>query len=83
MALKKDGSFYATSMFDANLSEWSLVYASIFISQTGEVHFWNKEKGFMEIQNTSGSFPNGIDLSEKEDFLYINYWFSGKTVKFD
>ncbi len=83
VALKRDGSFYATSMFDANLSEWSLVYASIFISQTGEVHFWNKEKGFVEIKNTSGSFPNGIDLSDKEDFLYINYWFSGKTVKFD
>ena len=83
IALKKDGSFYVTSMFDSNISEWSLVYASIFTSNTGEVFYWNKKEGFEVINNTDGSFPNGIDLSIDERFLYINYYFSGKTVKFD
>ena len=83
IALKKDGSFYVTSMFDSNISEWSLVSASIFISNTGEVFYWSKENGFDVLSNTSGSFPNGIDLSSDEKFLYINYWFSGLTVKFN
>ena len=83
IALKKDGSFYVTSMFDSNISEWSLVSASIFISNTGEVFYWRKDNGFEVVSNTSGSFPNGIDLSFDEKFLYINYWFSGLTVKFN
>ena len=83
IALKKDGSFYVTSMFDSNISEWSLVSASIFISNTGEVFYWRKDNGFEAVSNTSGSFPNGIDLSFDEKFLYINYWFSGLTVKFN
>ena len=83
IALKKDGSFYVTGMFDSDISEWSLVFASIFNSNTGEVFYWRKDNGFEAISNTSGSFPNGIDLSFDEKFLYINYWFSGLTVKFN
>ena len=83
IALKRDGSFYATSMFDSNISEWSLVSASIFISDTGEVFYWNKDNGFDVLPNTKGSFPNGIDLSFDEKFLYVNYWFSGLTIKFN
>ncbi len=83
IALKKDGSFYVTSMFDSNISEWSLVSASIFISNTGEVFYWKKNNGFEVLSNTGGSFPNGIDLSYDEKSLYINYWFSGLTIKYN
>ena len=83
VALKKDGSFYVTHMYDSDSSQWSIALASMFKNSTGEVYFWSSDQGFSVVPNTEGSFPNGIDLDNNEENLYINYWFSGRTVKFN
>ena len=83
LALKTDGSFYITHMYDFDSSQWAIAYASIFKNNTGGVYFWNSDDGFTPVPNTEGSFPNGIDLDVSEENLYINYWFSGKTIKFN
>ena len=83
MALKTDGSFYITHMYDFDSSQWAIAFASLIKNPTGEVYFWNVDEVFSSVTNTTGSFPNGIDLDVNEENLYINYWFSGKTIKFD
>lgn len=83
VALKTDGSFYITHMYDLDSSQWAIAFASMIKNSTGEVYFWNVDEGFTSVPNTSGSFPNGIDLDVNEENLYINYWFSGKTIKFN
>ena len=83
VALKTDGSFYITHMYDFDATQWSIAFASLTKNPTGEVYFWNFDDGFTTVPNTTGSFPNGIDLDKSEENLYINYWFSGKTVKFN
>ena len=83
VALKTDGSYNDTHMYDFDSSQWAIAYASMIKNPTGEVYFWNIDEGFVSVPNTKGSFPNGIDLDVNEENLYINYWFSGKTVKFN
>jgi sugar lactone lactonase YvrE len=82
VALLADGSFYATSMYNADLSQEALFEAGFATADTGEVWHWQSQVGYSSLENTTGSFPNGIALSEDGNSLYINYWFSGTTVKY-
>ena len=42
-----------------------------------------KNIGFSALPNTSGGFHNGIALTADESTLFINYWFTGKTIRQD
>jgi hypothetical protein len=83
VALTRSGDFYATEMYRADLPFEDLLAAGESVADTGAVWHWQKDKGYLELPGTKGSFPNGIALSEQEDYLYINYWFAGKTTKFN
>lgn len=83
VALTRGGEFYATEMYRADLAFEDLLTAGGNGSTTGIVWHWTSDKGYAEIPGTQGSFPNGIALSDDEDYLYINYWFAGKTTKFN
>ena len=83
VALTRGGAFYATEMYSADLPYEELVAAGAAIEDTGSVWHWDSKDGYSIVSGTAGSFPNGIALSEGEDYLYINYWFAGKTVKFN
>jgi len=83
VALTGEGAFYATSMYDADMTFADIMAAGSVLADTGSVWRWNRSMGFDVVPGTNGSFPNGIGLSDDENYLYINYWFAKKTVKFD
>lgn len=83
VAMSTDGSFYATSMYDADLPIEGLFEAGFSVDDTGDIWHWNKPSGYDMLAGTSGSFPNGIAISANGEALFINYWFAGKTVKYD
>ena len=60
-----------------------LFEAGFNVDDTGDIWHWNKTSGYDMLAGTSGSFPNGIAISANGDALFINYWFAGKTVKYD
>ena len=82
VALKSDGSLYVSQMYD---KESSLFQLAIFDStkiDTGYVYYWEKNKNFQKLKNTDGAFPNGVELSQDERSLFINYAFGNKTSKY-
>ncbi|MGK0473076.1 MAG: hypothetical protein ACJAR0_003568 [Candidatus Azotimanducaceae bacterium] len=83
VALTLSGEFYTTEMYNADLPFDELLAAGADESITGYVWYWQGAQGFIKVEGTEGSFPNGIALSEDEEHLYINYWFAGKTTKFN
>ena len=83
VALTQSGDFYTTEMYRADLPFEELLAAGATESTTGQVWHWLRAKGFSKLEGTEGSFPNGIALSDDEKYLYINYWFTGKTTKFN
>ena len=83
VALTRNGDFYATEMYKADLPFEDLLTAGEKVADTGVVWGWKRGGGYSELPGTEGSFPNGIALSNDEGYLYINYWFAGKTIKYN
>ena len=81
VALKSDGSFFTTHMYERGLSYLSLIYISYTKPDTGFAYQWDAEGGFIKVPNTDGSFPNGISISDDEKNLFINYVFNHRTSK--
>ena len=83
LALTSDGGFYTTEMYNLKLPFGDVLAAGLAGADSGQVWSWNAEDGFQAIAGTEGGFPNGIVITNDEKTLFINYWFSGKTQKFD
>ncbi|MBM23420.1 MAG: hypothetical protein CMD78_04030 [Gammaproteobacteria bacterium] len=81
VALRNDGSFFTTQMYERGLSYLSLIYISYTKPDTGFVYQWEEESGFIKVPNSEGSFPNGISISDDEKHLFINYVFNHRTSK--
>jgi len=81
VALRNDGSFFSTHMYEKGLSYLRLAYISYSQPDTGFVYQWNTSDGFMRVPNSEGSFPNGISISDDETNLFINYVFNHRTSK--
>lgn len=82
VTLTRSGQFYASSMYDMDALE-ALSAPDYVIADTGSVWHWRGAEGYRELPGTNGSFPNGLDLSDDEGSLYINYWISRRTVKYN
>ena len=52
VALKSDGSFFTTQMYDKETSYLSLVYISFIKPDTGFVYQWDINNGFIKIPNS-------------------------------
>ena len=83
VALTIDGGFYATEMYNIAMPFDEVIEAGIEKRDTGVVWYWTFNSGFVPIMGSAGSFPNGIVINDIEDTLYVNYWFSGETIKLD
>ena len=81
VALKGDGSFFTTHMYERGLSLLSLMYISFTKPDTGFVYQWDAGDGFTKVLNSDGSFPNGVSISDDEKNLFINYVFNHRTSK--
>ena len=83
VALTANGEFYTTEMYNIKMPFEQLIAAGLEGKDTGVVWYWTADNGFTPVAGSSGSFPNGIAINEAEDILYVNYWFSGLTIKLD
>jgi len=81
VALRSNGSFFTTQMYEKDLSYLNLAYISYTKPDTGFVYQWDTNDGFKKVPNSEGSFPNGISISDDEKNLFINYVFNHRTSK--
>ena len=82
ISLRKNGGFYASHMYDREitLNEW--LFVSIIKSDTGFLVEWIENR-FKKIDGSDGSGPNGIALDEDSNIIYINYNQGDSIAKFD
>ena len=82
ISLRKSGGFYASHMYDREitLNEW--LFVSIIKTDTGFLVEWIENK-FKKIDGSDGSGPNGIALDEDSNIIYINYNQGDSITKFD
>ena len=82
ISLRKNGGFYASHMYDREitLNEW--LFVSIIKSDTGFLVEWIENR-FKKIDGSDGSGPNGIALDEDSNIIYINYNQGDSITKFD
>lgn len=83
VTLKRDGTFYASSMYDADITPEDFGPIAATASDTGSIWQWLGGSAYEMLPGTNGSFPNGLDLADDETALYINYWISKKTIKYN
>ena len=83
VALKSNGSFYVSQMYDKNISLLMLAVMDTTKEDTGYVYHWTRKNGFKRLINTDGAFPNGVELSNDESNLFINYAFGNKISKYN
>ena len=83
VALMSNGSFYVSQMYDKNISLFMLAVLDNTKEDTGYVYHWRRQNGFERLVNTDGAFPNGVELSDDENNLFINYAFGNKTSKYN
>ena len=83
VALSSNGSFYVSQMYDKNISLFMLAVLDNTKEDTGYVYHWRRQNGFERLVNTEGAFPNGVELSDDENNLFINYAFGNKTSKYN
>ena len=72
-----DGGFLVTHMMTNSGSNLSTLFeyirGSVFGIDTGYVLTWNVEDGFDQLANSDGIVPNGIQISEDETTIFVNY----------
>ena len=83
VALSSNGTFYVSQMYDKNISLFMLAVLDNTKEDTGYVYHWRRQNGFERLVNTDGAFPNGVELSDDENNLFINYAFGNKTSKYN
>ena len=83
VALSSNGSFYVSQMYDKNISLFMLAVLDNTKEDTGYVYHWRRQNGFERLVNTDGAFPKGVELSDDENNLFINYAFGNKTSKYN
>lgn len=76
-----DGSLIFTKMHAVQESFY-LAKALLGLN-TGEVWRWDAVQGLRMLSDTTGSLPNGLEISGDERFLYINAYSSGEVRKYD
>jgi len=67
----RDGSFWVTHMFERG-SEFVSMIAAGFGRNTGWVYEWTPRSGFRKLPGSDAPFPNGLEKSADERFLYLD-----------
>jgi hypothetical protein len=80
---RRDGGFWVTQMMPRDSQRLDMLRAALFGSEVGFVYGWDADSGFRELPGSRGPFPNGIEKSAKEDFLFINMYFGSEVRKLD
>ena len=80
---KRDGGFWVTQMMPRDSETSGMLRALLFGSDVGFVYAWDPLRGFSEVPGSRGPFPNGIEKSADEAFLFINMYFGDEVWKLD
>lgn len=76
-----DGSFYATHMLNKDDSE--AVAAAMQGQVTGHLFEWHPSQAVRIMPSSAMSFPNGIQISADENYLWVNIYSLGEVRKID
>lgn len=77
-----DGGFFATQMMPKSRQGWSLIVAA-FGFDTGRVDRWTPAGGFAPVPGTDMPFPNGIERSADDRYLFVGSYTGGELRKID
>ncbi|MEM7366792.1 MAG: SMP-30/gluconolactonase/LRE family protein [Pseudomonadota bacterium] len=80
---RPDGGFWVTHMMTKEDEGSEMLKGYLFGSDTGFVYNWRQETGFEKVTGSDGPFPNGIEKSEDESFLFINMYLGNEVRKLD
>lgn len=75
-----NGGFWATHMMPKDDQTWVTI-KGVFGFDTGFVYRWDPDGGFSKVIGSDGAFPNGIEKSEDEQYLFINMYLGGEVRK--
>ncbi len=77
-----NGDFWVTQMFPLGTDSRSFIAAGLGFD-TGWVYAWSPDGGFSKLPGSDAPFPNGIEKSSDERFVYINTYSSSGVRKVD
>jgi sugar lactone lactonase YvrE len=80
---RRDGGFYVTHMMPNDSQLTAMLKGALLGSETGLVYSWSADSGFAEVPGSNGAFPNGIELSADERYLFINLYLGSEVRKLD
>ena len=80
---RSDGGFWVTHMMPYDSQTSAMVRAALFGSDVGFVYAWDPLSGFSEVAGSRGPFPNGIEKSADERYLFVNVYFGDEVRKLD
>lgn len=78
----EDGGFWVTHMFEHGHDMRAMLAAGFGID-TGWIYSWSAEGGFAKLPGTDAPFPNGIEKSADEHFVYMNMYAATGVRKID
>jgi len=73
-----EGGFLVTHMMDRGSPMWGMIRAMMG-SETGFVYEWQEAGGFQQVPGTAAAFPNGIEVSEDGQEIYLNVYMGGEV----
>ncbi len=79
---RRDGGFWATHMMSRSNQTIDTLRA-ILGSDVGWVYEWDPAEGFRELAGSGGPFPNGLEKSADERYLFVNMYFGDQVRKLD
>jgi len=79
---RSDGGFWVTQMMPKARQTLALL-SGLVGRDTGFVYAWSAAGGFREVEGTAAPFPNGIEKSADERFLYVNSYLGNEVRKID
>jgi hypothetical protein len=76
-----NNGFWATNRYPKTFN--LALIGSILGFEYGQVVQWTQEAGLVLVEGSDGSFPNGIEKSADEQFMFVNHYTGNLVVKFN
>lgn len=75
------GDFFVTHQYDKDLGFNKLLIKNLTQQETGHVYQWSRDYGYKILNNSGGSWPNGIEMIG--DRLFVSYRMNGSIGIFE
>jgi hypothetical protein len=78
---RPDGGFWVTHMMPKERQIRGMLAAAFLGVDTGHVYEWDPMNGFEKVPGSDGPFPNGIEKSDDQRYLFINMYMGDEVRK--